>query len=109
MTTSEVPYIAPPPQTENPPITGLICFLNSDRECGPDCASFTLNTPEGPEYERQVWAHCILLSSLYKASKHIVILAKQGEVRLKADKDAAADAVRRANTPATSPFTPPGK
>lgn len=103
--TTEVPYIAHPDRTETPPMNDSACFLDKDRGCGPDCTSFTANTP-GPEYN-EPWAHCLYLCSLFRIGKHLVIMAQQGDEHLKLKRTVTADTARASNGPVVPPFVPP--
>jgi len=104
-TPTELPYIQPPDKADLPPMNELVCFLDKERGCGPDCMAFTVNTP-GPEYN-EPWGHCLYLSSLFRIGKHIVILAQQGESLIKIKQYAVADSVRAGNAPYVPPFQPP--
>lgn len=67
-------------EDEDKPGTGLYCFLNSERECGPDCMAYLGIPIEGPDYntpdgKRHQWAACMLLVHSHKLSKHLVLIA----------------------------------
>jgi hypothetical protein len=102
----EVPFVAAPDRTERPPMNDLVCFNDKDRACGPDCMAYTLNTP-GAEYN-DMWAHCLYLTSLFRISKHVILLAQQGDENMRLVKNATADLVRAGNGPVVPPFVPPG-
>jgi len=76
---------------------GLICFLNNQRSCGPDCMAFT-DPPEGDDYRGKQWANCMLLVSAHRGGKHLTILASQGAELVKQNKKTSADA-QRVNQP----------
>jgi len=99
----DVPYIVPPDNLDEPP--GLVCFVNANRTCGADCMAYTVNTP-GAEYNDS-WGHCLCLASLFRISKHAVILAQQAEVQAHAAKTAMDDIARSSCGPAVQPFVPP--
>jgi hypothetical protein len=68
------------PDDDVKPGTGLYCFLNAERECGPDCMAFLPVPIEGPDYatpdgKRHQWAACMLLVHSHKLSKHLVLIA----------------------------------
>lgn len=72
---------------------GLICFLNLERSCGPDCMSF-IEAPEGEDYRGKQWANCLLLVNIHRGGKHLAVLASQGSELLKQQKVRAADQQR---------------
>jgi len=62
------------------PGTGLYCFLNGERSCGPDCMAYMAVPLDGPDYAtpdgiRHQWTGCMLLVHTHKLSKHLVLLA----------------------------------
>jgi len=60
------------PEAKEP--SGLYCFQDSSRACGPDCMAFT-TPPTDAEYQGKQWAHCLVLTSMHRSSKHLVIIA----------------------------------
>lgn len=54
----------------------LRCFISPDRACGPDCMAFTTTTPSGNDYRDQAWPHCLVLTNIHRAGKHLIILAE---------------------------------
>jgi hypothetical protein len=72
---------------------GLICFLSNDRPCAADCMAY-ITRPDGPDYQDQQWANCMLLVNAHRAGKHLVVLASVGSELTKQAKNAAADRVR---------------
>jgi hypothetical protein len=65
------------PDMKKPQENGLMCWLNMDRPCGPDCMAFA-DPPlaKGADYEDKQWANCILLVGVHQASKHVAVLAQ---------------------------------
>ena len=101
----EKPYIQPADKAELPPMNELVCFLDKERGCGPDCMAFSINTP-GPDYN-EPWGHCLYLASLFRISKHAVIMAQHSEISVRMMHAATADSVRASNAPQVPPFQPP--
>ena len=99
------PFLVLPDKLEHPPMNNLICFLDKDRGCGPDCMGYTINTP-GDHYN-EPWCHCTVLMSMFRISKHVVILAQHGAESLEMMRTTEADTVRAGNAPAVPPFIPP--
>jgi hypothetical protein len=99
------PFIASPEKLNAPPMNSLNCFLDKHRGCGPDCMSYALNTP-GDQYN-EPWCHCIALVSVFRISKHMVIMAQQNGEMVAMAKTNEADAVRTTNAPSVQSFTPP--
>ena len=69
----------PRPMTEQPNAvekgTGLGCFMDQLRVCGPDCVAFLNPPPQNdPEYQGQPWSRCHMLVNVHRAGKHLVIL-----------------------------------
>ena len=83
--------------TPEKPATGLVCFVDQKRLCGPDCMAWD-NPPEGPDFQDRQWANCMLLVSAHRGGKHLVVLASLGAELLKGSKNAAAERAR-ANQP----------
>lgn len=81
--------------------SGLICWRDKERACGPDCMAFT-TPPDGPDYQGQQWASCMLLVNSHRTGKHLTIIAQGVGELVKLRKNEKADAVR-SNQPA-----PPG-
>lgn len=76
---------------------GLVCFLNNDRPCGPDCMAFA-EPPEGADYQGKQWANCMILVNAHRVGKHLPILCSLGNELVKKAKNEAADRAR-ANQP----------
>ncbi len=88
--------------TSLPQPSGLFCFLNRERYCGPDCMAY-ISRPDGSDYVAQQWANCMLLVNAHRAGKHMVVIASTlGEQNAKA-KTAAADLVRTNQPPPPVP------
>lgn len=69
------PLIYTPDAIDDKPENGLICFLDKDRQCGPDCMSWThLPADQGIFNPQQ--NHCALLVNAERSGKHLVVLAK---------------------------------
>jgi hypothetical protein len=79
--------------TEEQKGTGLFCFLNGERGCGPDCMAYAA-PPAGADYQEQQWANCKVLVALHQGGKHLIVLAQMAS-------NAAADRKR------TQPPPPP--
>jgi hypothetical protein len=103
---TDAPFIHHPDKIDDDPRNGLVCFMQMDRPCGPDCMAFSSSPPEGRDYFNQQWAHCSLLVNAHRVGKHVSILAvmlgevkKPADVLLRALKKEAQDRVRTAQTP----------
>lgn len=94
----ETPYIASPDTMDDDPRNGLVCFLNMDRQCGPDCMSWQ-TYPAESTYLSDDQKHCVLLIAAERLGRYA------GGI-LKHMKDSAADSRR---TPATPPVNTPTK
>lgn len=85
--------------------TGLYCFLNAERECGPDCMGYLTCVPDGADYKApdgfpNQWARCLILVNAHRLGKHIVHLVAKSDESIKLAKALAADQHR---TPPTLP------
>ena len=76
---------------------GLLCFMNAERPCGPDCMAYE-QAPLQPDYQDKQWANCLLLVNAHRVGKHLVVLASVASDQVRQTKNAAADA-QRANQP----------
>jgi hypothetical protein len=66
----EVPYITPPEELDDDPDkNGLICFLNTDRQCGADCMAYTTIASESP-YLNEQQKHCVLIVGAERLGRH---------------------------------------
>lgn len=67
-------------EEEESTTTGLLCHLNVERPCGPDCMAYLSQVPDGLDYQKpdgvpHQWAHCMSLVHGHKLSKHVVLVA----------------------------------
>lgn len=83
--------------------SGLMCFLDQTRECGPDCMSFLTDRPEGPDYQGNQWSHCHVLVNMHRGGKHLVVLASIGSEMQKKAKNEQADRARLNQPPPPVP------
>ena len=81
----------------NPAEPNLLCFMDKNRVCGPDCTAFGA-VPEGADYRDQQWANCMLLVNAHRTGKHLAIVATLGMEFMQRSKNEAADRAR-ANQP----------
>jgi len=103
----DAPFLHKPDMIDDHPRNGLICFLNMDRPCGPDCMCFCVQ-PEGKDYFNQQWAMCRLLVDVFRASKHIAILTASLGETARAMKKEVQDRQRKQQAPVvTMPTAPP--
>lgn len=77
---------------------GLYCFLNANRPCGADCMAFVA-APDGPDYQDQQWANCLLLVNAHRGGKHLVVLAASANEMLQHSKRTTADRARNQPPP----------
>lgn len=56
----------------------LGCFLDKERICGADCMSFVNPPAQDKDAKGQAWGHCLLLTNINRAGKHLAILARVG-------------------------------
>lgn len=54
--------------------TGLFCYKDQHRPCGPECMAFLPQVPEGATYVGVQWAHCHLLVNAERVGKHVIII-----------------------------------
>ena len=66
--------------------SGLVCFLDAKRVCGPDCMAFSV-APDGGPLLSEEQRRCVLLSAAERLGRH-------SGLALKAVKDATARAER---------------
>jgi len=100
-----------PDEGVEPGRVGLYCFLNCERECGPDCMAYLPVVPEGfdyrtPDEEARQWARCMVLVNMHKCGKHVVHIAAKAEEAVKLARVAAADQQR--SSAVSSPSSIPG-
>lgn len=55
--------------------TGLYCFMDSSRPCGPECMAFG-EPPQQKDFTGKQWANCMLLVAAHRTGKHLTILAQ---------------------------------
>lgn len=82
--------------------TGLYCFFDKERACGPDCMAWS-RPPAAPDFKDQQWASCVLLVNAHRLGKHAVVLASQGMDLLKHLKVKSADDARNNQPPPPVP------
>lgn len=78
--------------------TGLYCFLNDRRPCDATCMAY-IAPPEGPDYDNQQFANCLLLVNAHRCGKHVVVLAAHGNELMKKARVEAADLARIQQVP----------
>lgn len=66
---NEKPYIEPPDELDDDPKNGLVCFLNMDRPCGPDCMAYTTNKAESV-YLNEQQKHCTLIVGIERLGRY---------------------------------------
>lgn len=86
-------------QEEATPKTGLMCFLNSERECGADCMAYNTYPSESPYLDEQQ-KHCTFIVGVERVGRYA------GGI-LKLIKDANSDSIREKNSKPSTP-TPTG-
>jgi len=64
--------VNPEPSESKP---SLACYRDQPRVCGPDCMAHLPQVPDGPAYQGENWAHCLLLVNSERVGKHLIILA----------------------------------
>lgn len=79
--------------------SGLFCYRDAMRPCGPDCVAYLAQKPVGVYYEGEQWAHCHLLVNEDRKGRHLVILVDllQKDVTLR--RQAHAEATRGQKAP----------
>jgi hypothetical protein len=85
-----------PEEETKPRTTGLFCFADSDRACGPDCTAYITypkrasSSELGPQQD-----HCILISSFERLGRSVTAIASMQAASLKKQKIAEADRQRQ--------------
>ncbi len=69
------PFLHSPDILDDDPRNGLMCFLNGDRQCGPDCMGWLTISADVATLDEQP-SHCLLIVSAERLSRHAVILTK---------------------------------
>ncbi len=80
-------FARPPGELEDDASSGLVCFIDSERVCGPDCMAFSVAADGGPALSDEQ-RRCVLLSAAERLGRHSGLV-------LKAVNDAAERAERR--------------
>ena len=68
-------HLYPAPSLDDSPRNGLLCFLNADRVCGADCASYSPEPGGGPSLSEEQ-RHCVLLCSAERLGRHSGLIAR---------------------------------
>ena len=89
-------FIHPPNAKDDKLENGLMCFMNMDRECGPDCMAWTTKPSESRDLNNQQ-RNCVLIVSVERLGRHTGILAKLLM-------NTAADQQRRQQRPPPNPM-----
>lgn len=90
-------FIHPPnAMDDDPEKNGLVCFLNMDRPCGPDCMAYTTKPSESPDLNNQQ-RNCVFIVGVERLGRHSGIIAKL-------IRDGQADAQRRQQKPPPNPM-----
>jgi hypothetical protein len=64
------PYIETPNELDDDPEkNGLVCFLNMERPCGPDCMAYTTFASESPHLNEQQ-KHCTLIVGVERLGRY---------------------------------------
>jgi hypothetical protein len=85
-------------EEEEQPANGLYCFLDSARECGPDCMSYTSTESESKSLSHQQ-KNCTLLVSVDRISRYVGQAASTYQKR-------SGDQARTSHTPPKDPRGP---
>jgi hypothetical protein len=104
---ADEPLIHQPDMKDNDRRNGLQCFLNMERECGPDCMSYTTKPSESPDLNSQQ-RNCVLIVGLERLGRHTGILAKRVSDAVKHTETESADRKRAEQKPPRGPMSPPG-
>lgn len=83
MADEEAPTGFTPDMSED---SGLMCFLNEARQCGPTCMAYITFSSENAGDLQEQQTHCSLLRYTERASRHLVIITS---LLAKAEKKAA--------------------
>lgn len=85
-------------EEEESPGGGLYCFLDKERPCDVTCMAY-IAQPDGPDYQDQQWANCLLLVNAHRGGKHLIVLASNSGELVKKAKNEAADRARAQQLP----------
>jgi hypothetical protein len=66
--------VAVPESVPDDETSGLVCFMNSERPCGPDCMAYMSRPSDSPLDPQQ--RHCVVLVGVERLSRHTVIGVK---------------------------------
>lgn len=97
-TGSDEPLIHQPDLKDDDPRNGLMCFLNADRECGPECMAYTTMPAEAVHLDVQQ-KHCVLLVGVNRLGRHTGVMAKLINDAVTHNRKMVADSARQAPTP----------
>jgi hypothetical protein len=100
---SSTPYLHHPDLKEDDARHGLVCFMDHNRVCGPDCMAYLSDPPEQADYRGQQWANCMLLVNAHRAGKHLTIVAQVVSEFTQKSKAHAADQARAGQVPPPVP------
>lgn len=64
-----VPYIEKPDVKDDDLRNGLMCFMDADRECGPDCMAYSTFASESP-YLNQQQKNCSLIVGVERLGRY---------------------------------------
>ena len=64
-----IPHIEEPDEMDDDNRNGLVCFLNDQRICRPDCMAFTTEGSESP-YLNDQQKHCMLIVSVERLARY---------------------------------------
>ncbi len=92
-------FVHPPGELEDDASSGLVCFIDSERVCGPDCMAFSVAADGGPALSDEQ-RRCVLLSAVERLGRH-------SGLALKAINDAASSAERHRSGRARQNQHPP--
>lgn len=97
------PFIHQPNMIDDDPKkNGLICFLDKERQCGPDCMSFISRTEASIHLDPQQ-TNCLLLVAAERGSRHLVVLAKLANDAIGMTKKKVQDEKREAQASPPNP------
>lgn len=91
-----------PDYKEDTPHNGLICWLDSTRECGADCMGYVEDPSESKALSRQQ-QNCVLLVSVERLGRYVGHLASTARDIHHGAANAAADQARSRQKPPPDP------
>lgn len=89
--------------SQDKPDDKLLCFLNKDRFCGPDCMAYKTIPDDNKQLDKGQ-QHCVLLSAIERTGRSTNIIAQLIDTILKRDKTKDADAKRGSPPAPPSPY-----